>query len=74
MWQDDNGTRWPTREPGDGSVQLVDAKYINALEDALTNLHAVQNGPPLIRETAAWEAAMNEAERLLGLTSRRDAS
>lgn len=33
--------------------------------DALEGLVAVQNGPPLIREQAIWEAAMNNAQDVL---------
>lgn len=38
-----------------------------ALREALTDLHAVQNGPPLIRHQAEWEAAMTKTRAALGL-------
>ena len=44
---------------------------IAALKAALADLHAVQNGPPLIRDEAIWQSAMDNAERLLGLAAQR---
>lgn len=35
------------------------------LREALQGLYDAQNGPPLIKEKAAWEDAMKEAEELL---------
>lgn len=35
------------------------------LRDALEGLVAVQNGPPLIRDQAEWQAAMTKADTLL---------
>jgi len=36
-----------------------------ALKEALQKLYDIQNGPPLIKEKAAWEDAMKKAEELL---------
>jgi len=35
------------------------------LRTALTDLYACQNGPPLIRDTEKWNAAMNRTAELL---------
>ena len=39
---------------------------LHALRNALQALYDEQNGPPLIRAKGSWQAAMDEAERLLG--------
>lgn len=50
------------REAKEAKWKAEIAKY----RDALQNLIAVQNGPPLIRNKAEWEAAMGAAVELLG--------
>ena len=37
------------------------------LREALEGLHDEQNGPPLERRAARWQAAMTKAEELLGI-------
>ena len=55
-----------TKEWREG-VDIIDEqdKTIQALRDALQGLVDVQNGPPLWKYKAEWEAAMTKAERLL---------
>jgi hypothetical protein len=42
------------------------------LKEALEELMAVQNGPPLMRDAAAWEAAMRKAHKALHGDSKSD--
>lgn len=41
------------------------ATEIAALKGALENLMDEQNGPPLIRDAASWQVAMDNARRVL---------
>ncbi len=41
------------------------SKRIRRLHDALQNLYDEQNGVPLLHHEATWQAAMEEAEKLL---------
>lgn len=45
------------------------ADLTDALE-ALADLHAVQNGPPLCRDLTRWQAAMASTEEVLGRHGR----
>lgn len=40
-------------------------KLIEELADALRNLYDQQNGPPLIRHEKKWQAAMDQAKKML---------
>jgi len=44
------------------------------LTNALEALVSCQNGPPLIRESAAWEDAMREVEQVLAEVKRKTAT
>jgi len=46
-------------------AELMDEKV--RLRKVLEDLHAIQNGPPLEKYEAEWNAAMDEAAKLLGL-------
>ena len=50
-------------------VPLRDMSRLKAenkrLRDALIELHAVQNGAPLLRDEKRWQAAMDAAEKLI---------
>ena len=41
-------------------------KENKALKEALQDLYDEQNGPPLLRDKASWQAAMDKACKLLG--------
>jgi hypothetical protein len=43
----------------------ADDKLLDDMAAALEALHAEQNGAPLIRDTAKWEAAMKATEDIL---------
>jgi len=58
---------YPSREPSADRTK-ANAELIAAapeLLQALRDLHDEQNGPPLIRRQASWEAAMAKAQELL---------
>ena len=46
---------------------MTPQEHIKELRDALRALHDEQNGAPLIRREKFWQAAMDEAERLLAM-------
>ena len=49
------------------AIPSIDAQAteIAALKGALENLMDEQNGPPLIRDAASWQVAMDNARRVL---------
>jgi hypothetical protein len=71
------GGRWLSRCPGEtwGPCPWCEIRrqkeIIAKLQDALEELCAWQNGPPLISWTDGWTAAMTKAAEALRLTSPR---
>lgn len=57
------GIARPESEEGQANAALMIAAPL--LYEALEALHAVQNGPPLIRDAIVWQEAMDKAEAAL---------
>ena len=75
MWSHQSGVRG--HQPGEGcdvfpcltnrALATIDAQAteIAALKSALEDLMDEQNGPPLIRDAALWQAAVDNAGQVL---------
>jgi hypothetical protein len=62
---------WAERRDYEEHQAQRDAEDVAELVDALRELRDRQNGPPLIRDAAAWEAAMAKADAVLAKYERK---
>lgn len=65
----DNARRFGDAQQLRARLVSVIAPLVNenrALKEALLDLYSEQNGPPLLRDEASWQAAMDKACKLLG--------